>query len=281
MNERKIKNFEELTIVDDFMFGAVMSDPDNLKPLLEYILDIKIKQITYPELQKTIDLTYDSKGIRLDVYCEDDRNTVYSVEIQVADQQNLAKRIRYYRSMIDLNIIGKGENYKKLKKSYVIFICCFDPFGQNQYMYFFQNQCREIPTLFLNDETYSVILNVKGTQGNINQELKSALQYMAGQQPKEEYAKKLDNAVKTVKVNEKWRREYMTLAMKISEEKEISALATKISTIRNGMGVVSDDTLIQILDIEKAQFDRIVSMIQECPDKNDEDIAEIIVNSDF
>lgn len=122
---------------------------------------------------------------------------------------------------------------------------------------------------------------MKGTQGNINQELKSALQYMAGQQPKEEYAKKLDNAVKTVKVNEKWRREYMTLAMKISEEKEISSFARVVSIIRKRFGVVSDDTLIQILDIEKAQFDRIVSMIQEFPDKDDEDIAEIIVNSDF
>ena len=126
---RKIKAFEDLTIADDFMFGAVMSEEKNLKPLLEYILNIKIDHISYPERQKVIDVNYESKGIRLDVYCEDDKNTVYSVEMQVADKGNLPKRIRYYHDMIDLNIFDKGEDYRKLQKSFVIFICCFDTFG--------------------------------------------------------------------------------------------------------------------------------------------------------
>ncbi|MBR1442234.1 MAG: hypothetical protein IJ583_01725 [Firmicutes bacterium] len=52
------KTISELTIADDFMFGAVMSDPELCKPLLEYILKIKIKRIEYPELQKVIDERY-------------------------------------------------------------------------------------------------------------------------------------------------------------------------------------------------------------------------------
>ena len=46
------KPLEELTIVDDFMFGAVMRDPKLCKPLLELILGVKIRKIEYPELQK-------------------------------------------------------------------------------------------------------------------------------------------------------------------------------------------------------------------------------------
>ena len=69
----RIKSFDELTITDDFMFGKVMGDPKNLKPLLEFILGVKIAQIDYPERQKTIDVNPDHKGIRLDVYCEDDK----------------------------------------------------------------------------------------------------------------------------------------------------------------------------------------------------------------
>ena len=46
---KKIKEFDELTITDDFMFGAVMSDPKRCKPLLEYILGIKIIKIEYTE----------------------------------------------------------------------------------------------------------------------------------------------------------------------------------------------------------------------------------------
>lgn len=69
------KTIEELTITDDFMFGAVMRDPKKCKPLLEIILGVKIKKITYPELQKVIDQRYDSKSIRLDVYVEGDEAT--------------------------------------------------------------------------------------------------------------------------------------------------------------------------------------------------------------
>ena len=35
-------------------------------------------------------------------------------------KDNLPKRMRYYQGMIDLNILEKGENYKNLKKSFVI-----------------------------------------------------------------------------------------------------------------------------------------------------------------
>ena len=120
------KEFEELTIVDNFMFGAVMRDPKRCKPLLEYILDVKIRKIEYSELQKSIDIQYQSKSIRLDVYVEDDENSVYNIEMQTTRHKNLPKRMRYYQGMIDLNIIDKGEDYASLKKSFVIFICTFD-----------------------------------------------------------------------------------------------------------------------------------------------------------
>ena len=42
---------------------------------------IKIKEITYPERQKVIDLMYGAKGVRLDVYCEDEKKTVYPIDI--------------------------------------------------------------------------------------------------------------------------------------------------------------------------------------------------------
>ena len=73
-----------------------------------------------PEAQKSIKITYDGKGVRLDVYVEDKENTVYDLEMQATDMKNLPKRSRYYQGMIDLNLISKGENYKKLKKRFEI-----------------------------------------------------------------------------------------------------------------------------------------------------------------
>ena len=122
---RHRKTFEELTITDDFMFGAVFSDPDRCKRLLEEILNIKIARIEYPERQKVMDFSYDSKSIRLDIYVEDEKHTVYNIEIQTTSDGHIALRIRYYHDMIDLNIIDKGEDYSHLKKSFVISMAVF------------------------------------------------------------------------------------------------------------------------------------------------------------
>ena len=87
-----IKPIEELTITDDFMFGAVMRDPKCCKPLLEMALGVKIREIRYPELQKSVNERYASKSVRLDAYLEDDAGTVYDVEIQTTDKRNLPKK---------------------------------------------------------------------------------------------------------------------------------------------------------------------------------------------
>ena len=121
--------WEELRISNDFLFGKVMQDAELCKELLQRILpDLKIAQIVYPELQKTINLDFDAKSIRLDVYVKDEKGTVYDIEMQIIDTKELPKRTRYYQSMIDLQLIDKGEHYNKLKPCFIIFICPFDPF---------------------------------------------------------------------------------------------------------------------------------------------------------
>jgi len=50
----QMKPYEELTIVDNFMFTKVMSNPEICKTFLEIVLDVKIKEISYPEDEKTI-----------------------------------------------------------------------------------------------------------------------------------------------------------------------------------------------------------------------------------
>ena len=84
------KAYEALELQDDFMFGKIMQDPKYCKPFLETILGIKIRRVEYPESQKTIDVAAGAKGVRLDVYVEDDRNTVFDLEMQIHMKRNLA-----------------------------------------------------------------------------------------------------------------------------------------------------------------------------------------------
>ena len=82
--------------------------------------DLEIDHIEYPELQKTIKADVDAKSVRLDVYVRDDKNTVYDIEMQVVNTGELPKRTRFYQSMLDLQLLDKGQTYKRLKPSYII-----------------------------------------------------------------------------------------------------------------------------------------------------------------
>ncbi len=56
----RIKRLKELTIKDNFMFGAVMMDADNCKGLLERVLEIPIERV---EVSKEKISTWETKPI--------------------------------------------------------------------------------------------------------------------------------------------------------------------------------------------------------------------------
>ena len=208
---REIKPYEELELKDDFMFGSIMHDSKYVKPFLEMILKIKIRKVVYPQSQKSIDLSANAKAIRLDVYVEDDQNTVFNLEMQTSDNRNLPKRMRYYQGVIDLNILQKGQDYTKLKKSYVIFICTFDPFGEGRHIYTFCNTCQENTALTLDDDAVKIILSTKGTMDDVSPEMKRILDYIDGKGASDKFTEELEEAVRSARQNERWRLDYMTL----------------------------------------------------------------------
>ena len=68
-----MKEYEELNFTDDFMFCKVMTNNQDLcHELLELIIGHKIGKFTRLDKQAPIEITADGKGIRFDVYSEDD-----------------------------------------------------------------------------------------------------------------------------------------------------------------------------------------------------------------
>ena len=264
------KKLEELTITDDFMFGAVMSDPRRCKPLLELVLGVKINRIEYPELQKTINTRYDSKSIRLDVYVADDAGTVYDIEIQTTRKKNLPRRVRYYQGLIDVHILEKGEDYRALRKSFVIFIATYDPFGKGRYVYTFENRCREDLEIALGDDATKIILNTKGTVGEISE----LLRFMDGMEPGSEYTKDLDRAVEEVKADEKWRREFMVMNELVRENRRLGRYAEKVAAVRHNRAEYSEEAIAKFMLVDPTVVASIISAIDTHPEWNDEEVAE-------
>ena len=195
-----VKPIEELTLMNDFIFAQVMRQEKYCKPLLEYILNVKIKAIKYLGYQETIiPPSSKAKSIRLDVYVEDDQNTIYDIEVQTTDKGSLGKRSRYYQSMMDINVLDKGKDYKNLKKSFIIFICNFKPFCSSRYIYTFKTRCEEEPDLLLQDEATKIIINTKGTTGDISDELKAVIQYLDSGITSNNFTKDLDKEVQSVR----------------------------------------------------------------------------------
>lgn len=208
MQENKAKDFDELDLTNSFIFAKVMMDSKLCKELLEIILGIDILRIEYLENEKNFTYTPDSKGVRLDVYVNDDKGSVYDIEMQSIDTKELPKRSRYYQSMIDLSILEKGANYRELKESYVIFICMSDIFESGRYVYTFRNLCIEDSCIELKDEATKIFLNPYG-KGEISERLDEFFTYLREQKATGEFTQALDDSVVKTKQNALWRKEYM------------------------------------------------------------------------
>ena len=213
---QEFKKWEDLTITDDFMFCKVMSDPDICKELLEILLHIKIERLEFQEPQKSFRLTSESKGIRLDVYVKDS-NRVFDIELQTTNEKNLELRTRYYQGVMDISELEKGDFFSKMKESYIIFICMFDPFGADMPIYTVKQTFAENEKLIFDDKTHKIFYNVKAFEKIANDvETKAFLEYLCKHQPTSKFTDTLERAVYRNRNNQNWRKDYMTLAYNLS-----------------------------------------------------------------
>ena len=121
------KDYSELCFTDNFMFCKVVStNPEICRHMLELILGKRVKAVRIKASEYALAIIPSAKGIRMDVYLDDDEGTVYDLEMQTSSEKNLPKRMRYYQGIIDLNLIEKGDDYEQLPQSVVIFLCTFD-----------------------------------------------------------------------------------------------------------------------------------------------------------
>ena len=204
------REWESLRISDDFMFGRVMRSPELCRGMLERIFPrLKANPIEYLEHQKSIDLSKDAKGIRLDVYLKTP-GKVFDIEMQTVRKPHLPQRARYYNSVITLDLLDKGQDYDEMDDCFVVFICLEDPFGRGLYQYPFEHKCQLDNTLNMDDGGHTVFLNAAGTEGVISPDLRAFLDYVAGKPVQgDPYIDSLEQAVREARQNREWRHQYM------------------------------------------------------------------------
>ena len=233
------KKYEELDFTDNFFFCKILMKNKKLCiELLELILKIKIKDIVFMAEQKPIEITADGRGVRLDVYVEDDAKTVYDIE--------------------------RGADFNELKKSYVIFICLDDPFDKGLHVYTFENWCREFPGLQLGDETTKVFINAAGTADDISDEMKDFLDYLKGKGAKSDFVRRIDEEVIKARTHTEWRVEYMSLILrdheKLREGEERKMRAIVMNMLKKNIEM---DTICEVAECDEAYVENVEKELAE------------------
>ena len=147
----------------------------------------------------------DGKAVRLDIFAKDDEGRGYDIEMQSSNDPNdpLPLRARYYVSMLDQEAINKGEHYRELKQTFVIFICNFALFGGKRRMYTFNFRCNEDTSIKLNDNSTIVFLCSKGKSNScVDKDIVSFLDYINDDsQIKSDFVKEIDERVSQLNQN--------------------------------------------------------------------------------
>lgn len=213
----KTNTFQELNLEDGFLFGKVMNDAEICRRVLEKILNAPIKNVEFPVTQKNSDIAPDGGDIRIDACINDEQDTIYSVEMLCCEDEELLRKARYFQCNIDSDIICTGERCTKLKKSYIIFICTFNPFSDGRHIYTFENRCLEDLSLTLGDETTEIFLSTKGKKDDVDNEIKDFLAYIenstdaCAQQTSSPLVKAIHKRVTEIKLDKDMELQYMNL----------------------------------------------------------------------
>ena len=247
-----------------------------------------IEDIVYIDTEKTLQPYYDSRGIRLDVILADKDHTRYNLEMQAKNvigdtgEALLPKRTRYYQSVIDMDMLKKGQDFDELDPLVLIFICTFDMYKEGRYVYTFKSRCLENLELELANDVTVKLVNAKGKHGQVNTLLKNFLRYVMTDEPVDEFTEDVARQIVAVKNDPIARRDYMVLATRIKDarragyvEGEAKGRADGLAEGREeglaeGEAKKSRGTAIKMLKKHKP-----LSEIKEFTDMSEEEIVRL------
>lgn len=131
--EQKKALVSQFNLMDDTFFSVVLEDKAACEYLLTALMGKPVRLIQNKTQYSIRNIK--NHSIVLDALAEDEEHNLFNVEIQITDEGNLPRRVRYYKSAIDWSYLEKGAGYGELPELYIIVISRFDPFKGNKVRY--------------------------------------------------------------------------------------------------------------------------------------------------
>ena len=119
---------------DDFLTKCFEGDTASIELVLQIVLekpDLKVLDVRTQVFVANLL----NRSVRLDILATDSTGAKLNVEVQRSDKGAGRKRARYNSSMMDANLLKKGEDFDKLPETWVIFITENDVMGKGLPLY--------------------------------------------------------------------------------------------------------------------------------------------------
>ena len=135
MNPECLALIENFCLMDDtFMSKCFENAPECIELILQIILGKKGLKVVKSQTEYPIK-SLQGRGVRFDVFARDSEGREYDIEIQRSDKGAEPKRARYNSALMDANALKSGEDFERLRDTYVIIITENDVMGDGQEVY--------------------------------------------------------------------------------------------------------------------------------------------------
>ena len=197
MGERKLK------FQDRWMFSRVLCEEEVCRKVLRAALGIEAGEIAYLNAEQCFEPLAAGRGVRLDVFARGD-GRVYDIEMQVARERDLGRRMRYYQAAMDVGELGSGEDFGALPESYVLFFCRHDAYGKGEPAYVIERRCGAHPDLAVGDASPWVVLNASAWEASADPGLRDVLRYLRTGEAEGPLSSEIDALVGVFNEDREW-----------------------------------------------------------------------------
>ena len=119
---------------DDFLTKCFEGDTASIELVLQIVLEKPDLKVLDVRTQVFVENLL-NRSVRLDILATDSIGAKLNVEVQRSDKGAGRKRARYNSSMMDANLLKKGDDFDKLPETWVIFITENDVIGKGLPLY--------------------------------------------------------------------------------------------------------------------------------------------------
>ena len=119
---------------DDFFTKCFEGDTASIELVLRIVLEKPDLKVLDVRTQVFVENLL-NRSVRLDILATDSTGAKLNVEVQRSDKGAGRKRARYNSSMMDANLLKKGEDFDRLPETWVIFITENDVMGKGLPLY--------------------------------------------------------------------------------------------------------------------------------------------------